>query len=227
MKIKNKKINMINIFGYKYDERQNKYIVNEKQAEVVKVIYELHNKYFLSSDEIENLIKGKIDIDGIIANKIERLYEKLDKENLEFDNPFVKLNIANLLKYAYGLREHLIKHFKELNIKLEYANKMNENMDIEDFLNDADDIIKLLEDIYILKNKYSEFEEVRTTINEYIEQTKEITNDDNSYKDLIEKAKDIDKIYPISQDTIISEDLYKEILETLNNKNMIIEEIEK
>ena len=45
--------NGINIFGYSYDNKQNKYVVNEDQAKVVKTIYELYNKYYLTLDEIE------------------------------------------------------------------------------------------------------------------------------------------------------------------------------
>ena len=107
--------NGINIFGYSYDNKQNKYVVNANQAKVVKTIYELYNKYYLNLDEIEELIKGNIDIDYIIASRIERIYIELNEQQLESKNPFDKLNIANLLKCAYGLREHLINHFTELN----------------------------------------------------------------------------------------------------------------
>ena len=48
--------NGINIFGYSYDNKQNKYVVNEDQAKVVKTIYELYNKYYLTLDEIEETL---------------------------------------------------------------------------------------------------------------------------------------------------------------------------
>ena len=123
--------NGINIFGYSYDNKQNKYVVNEDQAKVVKTIYEFYNKYYLNLDEIEELIKGNIDIDYIIASRIERICEELKEQQLESKNPFDKLNIANLLKCAYGLREHLINHFTELNKKIEYIDNTNDEIDVE------------------------------------------------------------------------------------------------
>lgn len=50
---------------------------------------------------------------------------------------------------------------------------------------------------------------------------------DNDYKELIEKSKDIDRFYSYSQSSIISEDLYKEVLVTINNRNLTNKEIEK
>ena len=218
--------NGINIFGYSYDNKQNKYVVNEDQAKVVKTIYEFYNKYYLNLDEIEELIKGNIDIDYIIASRIERIYEELKEQQLESKNPFDKLNIANLLKCAYGLREHLINHFTELNKKIEYIDNMNDEIDVEGILNDIEDVLTLLNDRYALNTKYKNFEETKKIIDEYRQQAKGIIVD-NDYKELIEKSKDIDKFYSYSQSSIISEDLYKEVLETINNRNLTNEEIEK
>lgn len=218
--------NGINIFGYSYDNKQNKYVVNEDQAKVVKTIYEFYNKYYLNLDEIEELIKGNIDIDYIIASRIERIYEELKEQQLESTNPFDKLNIANLLKCAYGLREHLINHFTELNKKIEYIDNMNDEIDVEGILNDIEDVLTLLNDRYALNTKYKNFEETKKIIDEYRQQAKGIIVD-NDYKELIEKSKDIDKFYSYSQSSIISEDLYKEVLETINNRNLTNEEIEK
>lgn len=218
--------NEINIFGYSYDNKQNKYVVNEDQAKVVKTIYELYNKYYLNLDEIEELIKGNIDIDYIIASRIERICEELKEQQLESKNPFDKLNIANLLKCAYGLREHLINHFTELKKKIEYIDNMNDEIDVEGILNDIEDVLTLLNDRYALNTKYKNFEETKKIIDEYRQQAKGIIVD-NDYKELIEKSKDIDKFYSYSQSSIISEDLYKEVLETINNRNLTNEEIEK
>lgn len=218
--------NGINIFGYNYDNKQNKYVVNEDQAKVVKTIYELYNKCYLNLDEIEELIKGNIDIDYIIASRIERIYEELKEQQLESTNPFDKLNIANLLKCAYGLREHLINHFTELNKKIEYIDNMNDEKDVEGILNDIEDVLTLLNDRYALNTKYKNFEETKKIIDEYRQQAKGIIVD-NDYKELIEKSKDIDRFYSYSQSSIISKDLYKEVLETINNRNLTNEEIEK
>lgn len=219
------KNNVINIFGYKYNESQNKYVVDQKQAEVIKTIYELYNKYFLYSDEIEELIKGKIDIDDIIAKRIDDIYEMLEEQKLESVNPFANLNIANLLKCAYGLREHLINHFDDLKLKMEYIENTNDDVDVDGILNYIPDVLTLLNDRYEFINKYKDFKEIRSTINNYIEETRKVTN--GNYKDLIEKTIDIEKIYSISHSSIISEEKYKEVLETIKNKDLINEEIEK
>jgi len=219
--------NIINIFGYDYDDKQNKYVVNQEQSKVVKVIYELYNKYYLTLDEKKKLIKGNIDIDYIIASRIKRIYEELEEQKLESKNPFDKLNIANLLKCAYGLREHLINHFNELNNKIEYIDNTNNEMDVEGILNDISDVLTLLNDRYDFYNKYKNFEEIKRIIEEYKEQSKGIINANDNYKDLIEKSKDIDMFYSYSQNSIISEDLYEKVLDAINNRNLINEEIEK
>lgn len=74
---------------------------------------------------------------------------------------------------------------------------------------------------------YKNFEETKRIIDEYRKQANGIFVDNDDYKDLIEKSKDIDRFYSFSQSSIISEDLYKEVLETINNRNLTNEEIEK
>lgn len=219
------KNNGINIFGYNYDDKKNKYVVDEKQANVIRTVYQLYNEYFLDLDEIEELIKGKIDIDDIIAKRIEEIYEMLKEQKLESINPFANLNIANLLKCAYGLREHLIKHFTNLKLKMEYIENTNDEVDVDGILNYIPDVLALLNDRYDFITKYKDFKEIRTTINDYIDETKKVTN--ANYKDLIKKTIDIDKIYSVNHSSIISEEKYKEVLEAIKNKDLVNEEIEK
>ena len=57
---------MEKILGYDYDEKIGELVVNEKEAYIVKIIFELKANYNLRDDEIFSLIKNDLSLDQII-----------------------------------------------------------------------------------------------------------------------------------------------------------------
>lgn len=157
------------ILGYKYDDDKKSYVIDEEQAKVVKAIIELQTKYSLNNNEIDLLIKGSIDIDGIIALKLDLLYERLE-DDLNIKNSLKNINVANSLKSVNEFKEQLEEDLSEIQIQIQIQNISSDD-DFEKNINEIDKIKLLLNNRDEIFQKYGDFKSIKNTLIDYIKES--------------------------------------------------------
>ena len=155
------------ILGYKYDDNKKSYVIEEEQAKVVKAIMELQTKYSLNNNEIDLLIKGSIDIDGIIALKLDLLYERLE-DDLNIKNPLKNINVDNSLKSVNEFKEQLEEDLSEIQIQIQ---NISSDDDFEKNINEIDKIKLLLNNRDEIFQKYGDFKSIKNTLIDYIKES--------------------------------------------------------
>lgn len=139
------------MFGYRYDKETSKYVVHEKEAKVVRAIYDLYGNYTLNEEEIADLFNGDKTIINIIINRIDNLKRTIKryskKINIDIDDPVLLQENKNFQK---DIIDSLIK--SKTIIK-----KINSSI-VEPLLNDVDDIVILISKQDELYDKYGDFQ---------------------------------------------------------------------
>lgn len=161
---KNNNLNQIQ-FGYKYDNENNKVVIDESQLNVIRSFIELRTTYLLEYSEIYYLCINEQTIEEIIVNRIEGIYDTLEDYDLELTNPFENVNVIKLLKQETEVKNKIIKPLVFTNKKISSKEKY------EIISKKIERVIKLIELRNELIKKY-DFKKIADTINEYNESLK-------------------------------------------------------
>lgn len=139
------------IFGYRYDNETGQYVIHEKEAKVVRAIYDLYGNYTLNEEEITDLFNGNKTIINIIINRINNLKQIMKrynkKINIDIDDPVL---LQENKKFQKDIIDLLIK--SKTKIK-----KINSSI-VGPLLNDVDDIVTLISKQDELYDKYGDFQ---------------------------------------------------------------------
>lgn len=147
------------IFGYKYDKNNDKLIIDEEQAEVVKAIFDLAATYSLENDEIYYLCTKKKTIQDIISSRLYSIYDKLKEYGFYINNPLTKIDLSKFLS-SNNIEEII-------NPLLSIKKKIENNEDMQFILSKIDKVINLINQQNHIIKQYGDFEKVSSVINEY------------------------------------------------------------
>lgn len=149
------------ILGYKYDDENNKFIINEEEATVVKCIFDLSTSYQLRNDEIENLIKGIESLYEIIEERINDIWNKLYEKN---ENIAEKFDVSNMIIMLDKDKNTVVSILEQMAIEI---NQSSGEIDKE-LLKKIDNVIILIKDIEKINDKYGNFENISNIYNQYL-----------------------------------------------------------
>lgn len=148
--IKNDEVMNKKIFGYKYDDKSGKLVIDEKEAKVVRAIFDLYGNYKLYENEIAYLFNGEKTIENIIVNRIDKLVLTLSKYAID-----IKINIENdkLIKENKEFQNNIINLLVNSKKLIEIIDSsMNEVL-----LDNVDDIVLLISKQDEIYDKYGDF----------------------------------------------------------------------
>lgn len=145
----------IKILGYNYDEKSNKFYINEDESKLVKILYKIETDYHLNLDEVSDLLFRNYTINQIIEDRINSIWYKLYEVGKVDSEDFDYVDIIKTLEENKNVQENIIdvllskkSDFIEVNVSLEddiifLIDKRYEIQDlVETFNNLKDDIQK-------------------------------------------------------------------------------------
>lgn len=201
---------MEKILGYDYDEKIGELVVNEKEAYIVKIIFELKANYNLRDDEIFSLIKNDLSLDQIINFRIFNIQNIL---SFDYDTKIDFGNVLEILANNDNVEKNLITPLLKIKESMEKEYK-------KDLIDKIDEVIRLLQDKSDLLTKFNNFDGINEIINRLniIEENFECNINNEKY--YLSKDK---------HEPIISKELWEKANERLNHSNNELEmdEIDK
>lgn len=146
---------MEKILGYDYDEKIGELVVNEKEAYIVKIIFELKANYNLRDDEIFSLIKNDLSLDQIINFRIFNIQNIL---SFDYDTKIDFGNVLEILANNDNVEKNLVTPLLKIKESMEKEYK-------KDLIDKIDEVIRLLQDKSDLLTKFNIFDGINEIIN--------------------------------------------------------------
>ena len=203
---------MEKILGYDYDEKIGELVVNEKEAYIVKIIFELKANYNLRDDEIFSLIKNDLSLDQIINFIIFNIQNIL---SFDYDTKIDFGNVLEILANNDNVEKNLVTPLLKIKESMEKEYK-------KDLIDKIDEVIRLLQDKSDLLTKFNIFDGINEIINRLniTEESFECNININNDKNYLSKGK---------YEPIISKELWEKAKERLNHSinELEMDEIDK
>lgn len=153
-----------NLFGYKYDDKKKKYIVNEEEKPIVESVYDLSANFFLDLNEIKWLLFTKDTLNDIVLVRLESLFTQLENEEPDSMFKYLQIDSSILLNSVESSendwQEKVIKTLTSLQKELlENHTELSESVE-----NRIENIIFLVEHYDEIVSKYNDFHEIKEFI---------------------------------------------------------------
>lgn len=153
-----------NLFGYKYDDKKKKYIVDEEEKPIVESVYDLSANFFLDLNEIKWLLFTKDTLNDIVLVRLESLFTQLENEEPDSMFKYLQIDSSILLNSVESSendwQEKVIKTLTSLQKELlENYTELSESVE-----NRIENIIFLVEHYDEIVSKYNDFHEIKEFI---------------------------------------------------------------
>lgn len=153
-----------NLFGYKYDDKKEKYIVDEEEKPIVESVYDLSANFFLDLNEIKWLLFTKDTLNDIVLVRLESLFTQLENEEPDSMFKYLQIDSSILLNSVESSendwQEKVIKTLTSLQKELlENHTELSESVE-----NRIENIIFLVEHYDEIVSKYNDFHEIKEFI---------------------------------------------------------------
>lgn len=153
-----------NLFGYKYDDKKKKYIVDEEEKPMVESVYDLSANFFLDLNEIKWLLFTKDTLNDIVLVRLESLFTQLENEEPDSMFKYLQIDSSILLNSVESSendwQEKVIKTLTSLQKELlENHTELSESVE-----NRIENIIFLVEHYDEIVSKYNDFHEIKEFI---------------------------------------------------------------
>ena len=153
-----------NLFGYKYDDKKKKYIVDEEEKPIVESVYDLSANFFLDLNEIKWLLFTKDTLNDIVLVRLESLFTQLENEEPDSMFKYIQIDSSILLNSVESSendwQEKVIKTLTSLQKELlENHTELSESVE-----NRIENIIFLVEHYDEIVSKYNDFHEIKEFI---------------------------------------------------------------
>lgn len=153
-----------NLFGYKYDDKKKKYIVDEEEKPIVESVYDLSANFFLDLNEIKWLLFTKDTLNDIVLVRLESLFTQLENEEPDSMFKYLQIDSSILLNSVESSendwQEKVIKTLTSLRKELlENHTELSESVE-----NRIENIIFLVEHYDEIVSKYNDFHEIKEFI---------------------------------------------------------------
>ena len=153
-----------NLFGYKYDDKKKKYIVDEEEKPIVESVYDLSANFFLDLNEKKWLLFTKDTLNDIVLVRLESLFTQLENEEPDSMFKYLQIDSSILLNSVESSendwQEKVIKTLTSLQKELlENHTELSESVE-----NRIENIIFLVEHYDEIVSKYNDFHEIKEFI---------------------------------------------------------------
>lgn len=145
------------IYGYDYDEKQQKYVLNEKEAKVIKAVSDLFTTYNLEFIEIDNLFSGENTIIDVIAERIISIYNDIQFYDKDYKTPFNDDELENNLLDENNIQDKIINTLLKAKTDISKFDVIIK----ERIYKKIDDTIILIGNKNDILNKYENFEDFK------------------------------------------------------------------